>query len=142
MGLAEYCWNSTVWNLEFDETVPLCFHAYTGQLRLGINLLSQTISMSVPMYSRYWNNLVEFKSCWITNSSRCFQPYSANLSPLRVSGRFVGLCPMRTSTYYFILLFISLLYSFILYSFIIYTYSFIVYRYIVIYYMVSYSFII
>ena len=23
-GLAEYCWNGTVWNLEFDETVPLC----------------------------------------------------------------------------------------------------------------------
>ena len=31
--LAEYCWNSTVWSLEFDETVPSVFHAYTSQLR-------------------------------------------------------------------------------------------------------------
>ena len=23
-GLAEYCWNDTVWNLKFDESVPLC----------------------------------------------------------------------------------------------------------------------
>ena len=22
--LAEYCWNSTVWNLDFDENIPLC----------------------------------------------------------------------------------------------------------------------
>ena len=30
--LAEYCWTSTVWNLEFGETVPPVFHAYTSEL--------------------------------------------------------------------------------------------------------------
>ena len=33
-SLAEYCWISAAWNLEFDETVPLCFsHTHTRKLR-------------------------------------------------------------------------------------------------------------
>ena len=40
--LGEYCWNCTVWNLEFDETVPLCVHAYISRLRPVIGLFEPT----------------------------------------------------------------------------------------------------
>ena len=40
--LAEYSWNRTVLNLEFDETVPLCFHTYTTNLRLAMFLFEPT----------------------------------------------------------------------------------------------------
>ena len=32
-GWRNYCWHSIVWNLEFDETVPPVFRAYTNKLR-------------------------------------------------------------------------------------------------------------
>ena len=56
--LAEYCWNSTVWSLEFDETVPL----------------------RVSRIYQYIEAVIDFvdprKTRW------GFQPYSANLSVL------------------------------------------------------------
>ena len=54
--LAEYCWNGTVWNLEFDETVPL------------------SCSTHIPVKRGPWLFFWAKKSRW------GFQPYSANLS--------------------------------------------------------------
>ena len=46
--LAEYRWNSTVWNLEFDEIVPLCLSCQIPNNEPMICFLEPTCSMRFP----------------------------------------------------------------------------------------------
>ena len=56
--LAEYSWNRTVWNLEFDETIPPVLHAYTNNMGPVINFVEprnlDEVSNRIPPTSQMW----------------------------------------------------------------------------------------
>ena len=70
--LAKHCRNSILWNLEFDETEPLCFHALTNKRRQVIVLFEpkqlDEVSNRIPPTSHRGTSVFHWR--W----DRCSNP--------------------------------------------------------------------
>ena len=65
------CWNSTLWNLEFDETVPLSrSHIHTNQMRpvIGFVEQQQNTQWGFQLYSANLSCIPVINWCTISNS--------------------------------------------------------------------------